>query len=102
MIVDLKIKTKIKLQRNFKLILYFTVLLFFLSSIKTDFGWRPYHNFPFLKQLYLEGWKLILKDRYSDIKKEFKDEFVNFESIAIFFRKKPIFILLLAVSMEKN
>ncbi|MCS7093318.1 MAG: hypothetical protein NZL96_02735 [Patescibacteria group bacterium] len=67
-----------------------------LSSIKTEFGWRPYHNPPFFAELYREGWRLVGKDKYRDIKEEFDNEVKNKRTIGIVYGEKTYFYRLMA------
>ncbi len=90
MISDLSF-IKIKLAKKSLLPIYLNVIILSLSSIKTDFGWRPYHNPPFFKQNYFAGWKQVGKDRFSDIKKEFAGEFDNIEVVSPIRSEKAYF-----------
>ena len=80
-----------RIKRPITYFLYLLIIVLSLSSIKSDFGWRPYHYLPFFKQLYLNGWQLVFKDRYADIKKEFLGEFNDFDRIAIVRGEKAYF-----------
>ena len=91
MITQLDAIKKIKLNKVSLRILYFIVIIISLTSIKTDFGWRPYHNLPFFKQLYIEGWQLVGHDRWVDIKKDFQGEFDGYEVVSPVRSEKAFF-----------
>ncbi len=81
MIKDLSF-INLKFSKKFLFYAYILVIFLSLSSIKTDFGWRPYYNLAFFKQNYLDGWKQIGRDRFENIKKEFINEFNNIDLIS--------------------
>jgi hypothetical protein len=101
LIHELNINYHFKLKNWWWMLLMFIGLCF--SSVSTDFGWRP--NLLWLKsaanrsyfvKYYLDGWRLVGKDRLGDITNGYKSIIGNKETVVIAYRGQESFLAYLA------
>jgi hypothetical protein len=85
-------KLNLSFFEKYKKIIYLFVIILSLSSIKTDFGWRPYHNPKFLlSYYYFPSFKYIFADRYQDINRVYQNDFQDTETISVVRSEKAFF-----------
>ena len=107
LISELNMKYSFSLKRFWWLGLVFGGLC--LSSVSTDFGWRPSLlllrssiNRPYLVKSYIDGLRLLGKDRLVDVENSYRSIIGNKETLIIAYRGQESFLAYLASDMGSS
>ncbi|MBI2465069.1 hypothetical protein HYV64_02900 [Candidatus Shapirobacteria bacterium] len=101
LINELKVKYDFKFKKYWWWLLIFVGLCF--NSVSTDFGWRPDLQWlkssadrPYFIKHYVDGWRLIGKDRLEDIENSYKSILDKKRTVIIAYRGQESFLAYLA------
>lgn len=108
MSMDIKVKYP-KVERaisKYKLYIVGSIIIFSLSSIKTDFSWRPYPSFRtpasnvYFLSKYSEGLGLLFQDTLPALSSEVEPVFRNFDAVVVAFRGQSTMLGFLASKLD--